>query len=309
MPSFQRHVFVCVNERPADDPRGCCKAKGGVEVRDRLKKELKARGIAKIVRANNAGCLDQCARGVSVVVYPEQVWYGGVTVDDVPEIVDSHLVGGKVVERLLMPDQPHVDPKVHLPVLKIATLLLVLAAGHRAYADSKPDPLAEDKAKEANLESIAPREGVTIAATVGPGVLIQNHTVGTTGDLDLRLGHVATPNTIVTLELLGSGYPHTIAMNSKTYVDSSANFMLGAQRYSGPSLWFRAAGGLTWHTLNEGPAVPTVTHYGAAGAVGAGVDLIRRHFWVLGVEFHGIGAIESGGLLVSGGLALGLSHY
>src|ERR1043165_8441881 len=73
MPSFQRHVFVCVNERPADDPRGCCKSKGGVEVRDRLKKELKARGIAKIVRANNAGCLDQCARGVSVVVYPEQV--------------------------------------------------------------------------------------------------------------------------------------------------------------------------------------------------------------------------------------------
>ncbi|MGE5187327.1 MAG: (2Fe-2S) ferredoxin domain-containing protein [Acidobacteriota bacterium] len=118
MPSFQRHVFVCINERPADDPRGCCKAKGGVEVRDRLKKELKARGISKIVRANNAGCLDQCARGVSVVVYPEQVWYGGVTVDDVAEIVESHLVNGKIVERLLMPDQPHLDPHVRLPVIR-----------------------------------------------------------------------------------------------------------------------------------------------------------------------------------------------
>jgi (2Fe-2S) ferredoxin len=109
MPSFQRHVFVCTNERPADDPRGCCKAKGGVEVRDKLKAELKARGISKLVRANNAGCLDQCERGVTVVVYPEQVWYGGVTVDDVAEIVDKHLVGGQVVERLLIPNQPHLQ--------------------------------------------------------------------------------------------------------------------------------------------------------------------------------------------------------
>ena len=109
MPSFQRHVFVCTNERPADDPRGCCKAKGGVEVRDKMKSELKARGISKLVRANNAGCLDQCERGVTVVVYPEQVWYGGVTVDDVAEIVDKHLVGGQVVERLLIPNQPHLQ--------------------------------------------------------------------------------------------------------------------------------------------------------------------------------------------------------
>jgi (2Fe-2S) ferredoxin len=107
MPSFQRHVFVCVNERPADDPKGCCKAKGGIEVRDRFKAELKARGISKLVRANNAGCLDQCAQGVTVVVYPEQVWYGHVTVDDVPEIIDRHLVGGEAVERLMIANQPH----------------------------------------------------------------------------------------------------------------------------------------------------------------------------------------------------------
>lgn len=119
MPSFQRHVFVCINERPPGDPKGCCKAKGGVEVRDRLKQELKARGISRLVRANNAGCLDQCARGVSVVVYPEQVWYGGVTVDDVQEIVERHLIGGEVVERLLMPDQPHLDRSRSLPVLRV----------------------------------------------------------------------------------------------------------------------------------------------------------------------------------------------
>jgi (2Fe-2S) ferredoxin len=117
MPSFQRHVFVCINERPADHPKGCCKAKGGVEVRDKLKSELTARGISKIIRANNAGCLDQCEHGVSVVVYPEQVWYGHVTVDDIPEIVDKHLVGGEVVERLLQPEQPHLGDRRTFPKL------------------------------------------------------------------------------------------------------------------------------------------------------------------------------------------------
>ena len=107
MPSFQRHVFVCVNERAADNPRGSCKAKGSVDVRDRLKSELTARGLAKVIRANNSGCLDQCEHGVTLVVYPEQVWYGHVTVDDVAEIVDSHLIGGQAVTRLLLPEQPH----------------------------------------------------------------------------------------------------------------------------------------------------------------------------------------------------------
>ena len=102
MPSFQRHVFVCINERAPDNPKGCCKLRGGVDVRDRLKAELSARGLSKIIRANNAGCLDQCEAGVTVVVYPEQVWYGGVTVEDVGEIVERHLFQGVPVERLRM---------------------------------------------------------------------------------------------------------------------------------------------------------------------------------------------------------------
>jgi len=56
------------------------------------------------VRVNKAGCLDQCARGVTCVVYPEAVWYGGVTLDDVDEIIERHLVGGEPVERLVLPD-------------------------------------------------------------------------------------------------------------------------------------------------------------------------------------------------------------
>ena len=121
MPSFQRHVFVCINERAADHPRGCCKAKGGVEVRDRLKQELTKRGLSKVIRANNAGCLDQCEQGVTVVVYPEQVWYGHVTVDDIAEIVEKHLLGGEVVTRLLLPEQPHLGQCTAFPVLEVTS--------------------------------------------------------------------------------------------------------------------------------------------------------------------------------------------
>lgn len=101
-PHYQHHVFVCTNRRDADNPKGCCASKGADDVRDEFKRQLHERGLKGRIRANAAGCLDQCSRGVSVVVYPEQVWYGGVTVQDVTEIVEQHLVGGTPVERLRM---------------------------------------------------------------------------------------------------------------------------------------------------------------------------------------------------------------
>jgi (2Fe-2S) ferredoxin len=101
-PHFERHVFICVNRRDPGNPKGCCAEKGAEAVREEFKHQLHARGLKGRFRANAAGCLDQCARGVSVVVYPEQVWYGGVRVEDVSEIIDSHLVGGAPVERLRM---------------------------------------------------------------------------------------------------------------------------------------------------------------------------------------------------------------
>ena len=104
MSRFRHHVFVCENRRPEDDPRGCCACKGSEEIRAALKAELKRRGLKGLVRANAAGCLDACPHGPAMVVYPEGVWYGGVRVEDVPQIVEQHLVGGKPVERLLIPE-------------------------------------------------------------------------------------------------------------------------------------------------------------------------------------------------------------
>ena len=69
-----------------------------------FKKALAERGINRRIRANKSGCLDQCEKGPTVVVYPEGVWYGRVTLDDVDAIVDEHIVGGRPVARLLMPE-------------------------------------------------------------------------------------------------------------------------------------------------------------------------------------------------------------
>lgn len=108
-PPFERHVFVCTNRRPDGSPKGCCASKGGEELRLALKKEIDAQGV-KGVRANAAGCLDACERGAAVVVYPDGVWYGGVTAADVKDIVSQHLKDGVPVERLRM--QPYPPKKI-----------------------------------------------------------------------------------------------------------------------------------------------------------------------------------------------------
>ena len=91
-PHFDKHVFVCTNRRDPGNPKGSCAEKGGEAVRDEFKRLLHDRGVKGRMRANAAGCLDQCARGVTVVV----------AVSDVSEIIEHHLFGGVPVERLRM---------------------------------------------------------------------------------------------------------------------------------------------------------------------------------------------------------------
>jgi (2Fe-2S) ferredoxin len=104
MPLFERHIFVCCNNRPAGHPRGCCAKKDSAALRAAMKAALVEHDLRGKVRVNESGCLDQCEHGPTVVVYPEQVWYGFVKVSDVEEIVTEHLVGGRPVERLRLPD-------------------------------------------------------------------------------------------------------------------------------------------------------------------------------------------------------------
>src|SRR5579864_4296297 len=104
MAKFDKHIFICINQREPGHPRGCFDPTGEGELQRLFKVKLAQRGLKTLVRANRAGCLDQCELGPTVVVYPEAIWYGKVTPDDVDEIIESHIVGGRPVERLIIPD-------------------------------------------------------------------------------------------------------------------------------------------------------------------------------------------------------------
>jgi len=100
MSFYRHHVFFCVNKRQA--PEACCACHDAEGVRAYAKKrikELKLSGPGK-VRINSAVCLDRCEEGPVIVVYPEEVWYTYVDKSDIDEIIDEHLVHGRVVERL-----------------------------------------------------------------------------------------------------------------------------------------------------------------------------------------------------------------
>lgn len=102
-PYYEKHIFFCLNERKQGEE--CCAARHAMDGFERCKALVKEAGLAGPgkVRVNKAGCLDRCAGGPVAVVYPEGVWYTYVDVSDIDEIVESHLKGGRVVSRLLLP--------------------------------------------------------------------------------------------------------------------------------------------------------------------------------------------------------------
>ncbi|MGE5187328.1 MAG: hypothetical protein ACM31C_35010, partial [Acidobacteriota bacterium] len=130
-------------------------------------------------------------------------------------------------------------------------LALVALVGGVAAAD--PDPVAQNQAEEANLVSNAPRQGVTFAASLGGGLLIANGGVEEIPVFSLRLGHVATPSTVVTLELTGGTYQHKPS-TTQTVIDGTGSVLVGAQYYVAPSVWIRGGGGLNIHTVDNGMA-------------------------------------------------------
>lgn len=71
---------------------------------DYMKAQIKTLGLngEGKIRINRAGCLDRCGQGPLMVVYPQAVWYTFVDHDDIDEIIQSHLINGKVVERLVV---------------------------------------------------------------------------------------------------------------------------------------------------------------------------------------------------------------
>lgn len=99
MSFYRRHAFFCTNVR---EGRACCQDHGADQAREHAKARIKAAGLGHPggVRVNKAGCLDRCEEGPVLVVYPEGTWYTYLDTADIDEIVDEHLVNGRVVKRL-----------------------------------------------------------------------------------------------------------------------------------------------------------------------------------------------------------------
>lgn len=98
---YERHVFACFTQRPPMHPRGSCGAAGAEPLWDRLARRIEGDGMHN-VGFTAAGCMGFCAAGPLMVVYPEGIWYRPTSPEDIDEIVDTHLKGGKLVERLVM---------------------------------------------------------------------------------------------------------------------------------------------------------------------------------------------------------------
>ncbi len=95
---YTKHVFICTNQK--DPGKKCCGEETGMELVNIMKEQLKEKNLHLNIRAQRAGCLDVCAHGPAMVVYPEGIFYGKVTREDITEIVEEHLVNDRVVERL-----------------------------------------------------------------------------------------------------------------------------------------------------------------------------------------------------------------
>lgn len=104
MPAWKHHVFVCTNKRPPGHPKGSCVDRGCNDVLLALTEEVERLELFETVKVNSSNCLGPCRSGPTMVVYPENIWYAGVAAKDVPELVREHLVAGRPVSRLLLPE-------------------------------------------------------------------------------------------------------------------------------------------------------------------------------------------------------------
>lgn len=94
------HIFVCTSSRPNGQQKGVCHTKDGVDIMMKFMEEIDDRDLGGEVFVTNTGCFGICDKGPIVVVYPDNVWYGSVTVEDVEEIMEKHIEGGEPVMRL-----------------------------------------------------------------------------------------------------------------------------------------------------------------------------------------------------------------
>lgn len=98
---YDKHIFICTNQRAEGAARKSCGEAHGLEIVDAFRKKLKEKNLTIKVRAQKAGCLDICDFGQTIAVYPDGVFYVGVELNDVDEIIEQHIINNQPVDRLI----------------------------------------------------------------------------------------------------------------------------------------------------------------------------------------------------------------
>jgi Ferredoxin len=93
------HIFVCSSSRINGTQKGLCCSKGSVGIVEKFMEEIEDRDLSGKCMVNNTGCFGICERGPIAVVYPEGIWYGGLTAEKVERIMEEHIEGGVPVEE------------------------------------------------------------------------------------------------------------------------------------------------------------------------------------------------------------------
>ena len=93
---IRSHVLICGGTG--------CTSSGSIALRDTLAAELQAKGLENEVKIVMTGCFGLCALGPIMIIYPEGTFYSMVKKEDIPEIVEEHLLKGRIVERLVYTD-------------------------------------------------------------------------------------------------------------------------------------------------------------------------------------------------------------
>ena len=194
-------------------------------------------------------------------------------------------------------------------------VMFATSAGRAAPVVNVPTPAdAALEAGDANLEAPSGRSGVVFSASIGGGLMVGfgiPDSVGRGGSASFRLGHVATPRTVLDLELDITAALHRQATNSAAATNSDSNLLIGAQYYVNPSLWVRGAGGLGVYdaravVLGNGTPGERIL-FGPAVLGALGIELLRFKWAVLDVEATVSAMVNHDGVLVANGLALGLA--
>ena len=110
MPKRDRYVFVCTNRRADDNPKGSCSQKGAEQLQQSLKAAVGQAGLHTKVRVLGSGCLDVCWMGMTIAVMPDMTFFGRLTQDDIPALVEAFAGSANVAEHPRLKDkviQPH----------------------------------------------------------------------------------------------------------------------------------------------------------------------------------------------------------